>query len=139
MSLEENKRLVHQIVEKVSRGDLDAGAEMLTADYRDYTDPPGVPSGPESAKQRWAMLRQGFPDGGATIEDVVAEGDKVAVRFTFYGTHLGELMGIPPTGKQVMVSGMDINRITSGKIAERWAVFDMLGMMQQLGVISVPS
>ena len=72
------------------------------------------------------------------IEDVIAEGDKVAVRFTFRGTHQGELMGIPPTGKQVTISGMDINRIAGGKIAERWAVFDMLGMLQQLGVMPAP-
>jgi predicted ester cyclase len=81
------------------------------------------------------MLRQAFPDGGVTIEEVIAEEDKVAVRFTYRGTHQGELMGIAPTGTQVTVSGMDINRIVEGKIAERWAVFDMLGILQQLGVV----
>jgi steroid delta-isomerase-like uncharacterized protein len=138
MSTEENKALVHQIVEAVNQGNFAAGAELLAADYRDYSDPPGAPTGPEGAKQRWAMLRQAFPDGGVTIEDKIAEGDKVAVRFIFHGTHQGELMGIPPTGRQVSVSGMDINCIRGGRIAERWAVFDMLSLLQQLGVLPMP-
>ena len=72
------------------------------------------------------------------LEDMIAEGDKVAVRFTLRGTHGGDLMGIPPTGKPVAVTGIDINRIADGKIAERWANFDALGLMQQLGVIPTP-
>jgi predicted ester cyclase len=84
------------------------------------------------------MLRQAFPDGGVVIEDIIAEGDKVAVRFSFHGAHQGEFMGIPPTGKQVIVSGMDINRIVEGKLIERWAVFDMLSLLQQLGVMPTP-
>ena len=76
-----------------------------------------------------------FPDLHETVEDIFAEGDKVVTRFTMRGTHQGELMGIPPTGKQVTMTGMTIHRIVSGKIVEDWVVADFLGMMQQLGTI----
>jgi steroid delta-isomerase-like uncharacterized protein len=138
MSTETHKALCQRIVAEVMRGNLDAAGELLTTDYSDHADPLGTPPGAESAKQRWAMLRTAFPDGRITIEDMIAEGDKVAVRFTFRGTHTGDFMGMPPSGKQVAVTGIDINRIASGKLAERWANFDTLGMLQQLGVMPPP-
>jgi steroid delta-isomerase-like uncharacterized protein len=124
------------VVEAVNQGDLDAAATYLAADYVDDSDPPGTPPGSVSALQRWAMLRAAFSDARVTIDDMVAEGDTVAVRFTLRGTHTGELMGIPPTGRQVVVTGIDINHIVGGQIAERWANVDTLGMLQQLGVSS---
>ena len=81
------------------------------------------------------MVRSAFPDMQATIEDMIAEGDKVAVRYTGTGTHKGELMGIPATGKQIAVTGIEIIRIAGGKMVERWEAFDNLSFMQQLGVI----
>ncbi len=84
------------------------------------------------------MYRSAFPDLQATVEDQVAEGDKVASRFTFRGTHRGELAGIPPTGNQVEVTGIVISRIEGGKGAEDWSNYDALGMMQQLGVVPPP-
>jgi predicted ester cyclase len=84
------------------------------------------------------MFRAAFPDLHGTIEDQIAEGDKVVSRMTYRGTHQGELMGIPPTGKQVTMSFIGIHRITAGKVAEGWVNFDALGMMQQLGVIPSP-
>ena len=91
-----------------------------------------------SIKQIFAALRSGFPDFQTTIEDLIAEGDKVAVRISWQGTHKGELMGIPPTGKHVKVTEMQIYRMTDGKIIERWVETDVFGMMQQLGIISTP-
>ena len=88
-----------------------------------------------SVKQIFAALRAGFPDFQTTIEDLIAEGDKVAGRISWQGTHKGELMGIPPTGKHVKVTEMQIYRMTNGKIVERWVESDVLGMMQQLGII----
>ena len=76
-----------------------------------------------------------FPNVEEIIEDQVAEGDKVATRLTFSGTHSGELMGIPPTGKQVTFTAITIDQLVDGKITERWHLFDTLGMLQQLGVI----
>ncbi len=136
MSTEENKTLVRTVVELFNQGDLDAAATYLAADYVDYSDPPGTPRGNMSTKQRWSMLRGAFSDAHVTIDDLVAEGDTVAVRFTLRGTHTGELFSLPPTGSQVAVTGIDINRIMKGQIVERWANFDTLGMLQQLGVSS---
>ncbi len=84
------------------------------------------------------MFRQAFPDSYFTVEDMIAEGDKVATRKTFHGTHQGEFMGIPPTGQQVSIGLIDIVRIVDGRVVEHWAMGDNLGMMQQLGVIPQP-
>jgi predicted ester cyclase len=81
----------------------------------------------------------GIPDLRVTIEELVAEGDKVAVRRSYEGTHRGELLGIPPTGKQVRIGGISIFRLTEGKIAEHWEQLDRLALMQQLGVIPAPA
>jgi steroid delta-isomerase-like uncharacterized protein len=84
------------------------------------------------------MFLSGLPDLATTVEDTIAEGDKVAARWTARGTHNGELMGIPPTGKKVAMTAISIHRIVDGKIAESWINFDALGMMQQLGVAPAP-
>ena len=81
------------------------------------------------------MFRQAFPDSYFTVEDMIAEGEKVATRKTFHGTHQGEFMGIPPTGQQVSMGLIDIVRIADGRVVEHWSMGDNLGMMQQLGVI----
>jgi predicted ester cyclase len=81
------------------------------------------------------ILLQAFPDLQITVEDMVAEGDKVAVRWRLRATHQGEFMGIPPTGNQVTMTGIDINRLEGGRLVERWGNEDMLGLLQQLGVM----
>jgi steroid delta-isomerase-like uncharacterized protein len=139
MSTEENTALVRRAVEAFNRGDGDAVEELFAADYVDY-DPSraALPPGPEGVTQAWQMMRAAFPDLEATIDDLIAEGDRVAVRGHIHGTHDGELMGIPPTGKRVTIALIDINRIADGRLAERWAVVDMLGLLQQLGAIPTP-
>jgi predicted ester cyclase len=94
--------------------------------------------GLESIKQFYKGLWAAFPDSRVTIEDVIAEGDKTAVRYTFSATHQGDFMGIPPTRRKVNVDGVTILRFANGKCVERWGQMDMLGLMQQLGVISPP-
>jgi predicted ester cyclase len=89
----------------------------------------------EAYKQFLTQVLAAFPDGRWTVEDQVAEGDKVVTRWSFTGIHRGNLMGIAPTGKQVTTSGVMIDRIVGGKIAEEWEEYDALGMMQQLGAI----
>jgi predicted ester cyclase len=84
------------------------------------------------------MYRTAFPNIHVTIEDQIAEGDKVVTRWTGHGTHQGELMGIPPTNKAVTVTGIAIDRIVAGKIVEHWENFDQLGMLVQLGVVPPP-
>jgi predicted ester cyclase len=90
-------------------------------------------------KQFAAGMREAFPDLQVTIEEQIAEGDRVLTRFRTRGTHQGELWGIPPTGKEVQITNMSMCRIEGGKMAEEWPAPDRLGMMQQLGVIGQPS
>ena len=107
---------------------------FFAPDYVDHSRP-GLPPGPEGVTAFIAVVRAAFPDLVVGIADTVAEGDKVAVRGTLRGTHRGEFLGIPPTGKPFAVSFIDLNRIAGGKLVERWASQDDLGMLQQLGVI----
>ena len=139
MSAEQNKTLVRRFVDEVqSRGNIDAIDELCSPEVVNHSAPPGVPSNCEGIKQVTAMFRQAFPDSYFTIEDMIAEGDKVATRKTFHGTHQGEFMGIPPTGQQVSIGLIDIVRIVDGRVVEHWSMGDNLGMMQQLGAIPQP-
>ena len=139
MSTDDNRTLTQRFYEEVwNKGNLDAVDDLMTSDFVDHAAPPGFPSGPEGAKQVFTMYRNAFPDFRLSVEDLIAEDDRVVARWVTQGTHQGELMGIPPTGKPVTVTGIDVFRIAGGKIAEHWAEFDMLGLMQQLGVIPAP-
>jgi steroid delta-isomerase-like uncharacterized protein len=118
-----------------------AGGEILDsiiADTWQLHDPASPPSGRgvAGAQNFMAPLHQAFPDIHFTIEDQIAEGETVCTRWLVEGTHRAELMGIPPTGRTVQLSGMTIQRIVDGKIVEDWANWDALGMLRQLGVIS---
>jgi predicted ester cyclase len=101
---------------------------------------PGFPlaQGVDGLKQLLTVYLTAFSNRRVTIEDALAEGDRVVVRTTFRGTHTGSLMGIPPTGKQVTVSALNFFRIVNGRAAEQWVNNDDMGMMQQLGVIPAP-
>lgn len=137
---EENKALVRREIEEVfNRGNLDAAEELYAPDYvgHDPTEPEDI-RGLEGARQYAAVFRSAFPDLQATVEDQVAEGDRVATRITVRGTHQGELEGIAPTGNRVEIVGIFISRIEGGKIVEDWTNYDALGLMQQLGVIPEP-
>jgi steroid delta-isomerase-like uncharacterized protein len=142
MSTEDNKALARRFHEEIfSQGNITLIDEICDANwtYHDPGDPQGTwPRGPQGARQLINLYRTAFPDLQFTYEDQVAEGDKVVSRWTVRGTHKGELMGIPPTGKQTTVTGITIMRIADGKIAEDWANFDALGMLQQFGVIPAP-
>ncbi len=139
MSVEENKAIERRFIkEVVNKGDLAVLDELLATNFVDHSAPPGVAPDREGYKQFFAMTHSAFPDFHSTLEDMFAEGDKVVQRFTARGTHKGEFMGIPPTGKQVTITGIGIHRITGGKIVEDWVNMDMLGMMVQLGVVPPP-
>ena len=138
MSAEENKAQVRRAHEAISAGDLDTFVQFLAPDVVDHSLPPGFPSGAEGSRQFIAMLRSAFPDFRVTADDVIAEGDTVVARVTARGTHRGEFMGIPATGKEATWSTMEIVRIVNGKTVERWAESDALGLMQQLGLIPAP-
>ena len=138
MSTEQNKDLVRRFYEEVfNKKNLAVIGDFLDPRIIEHALPPGLPSGSEGSKQFIGMYLAAFPDLHLTAEDLIAEGDKVAARFTLRGTHKGEFMGIPPTGKQVTMAGIQIVRTADGRIAENWVNFDALGMVQQLGAIPV--
>jgi steroid delta-isomerase-like uncharacterized protein len=135
----ENKATVRRFVDEVqSGGNIDAIDELCSPEFVNHSAPPGVPSNCEGVKLVTAMFRQAFPDSYFTVEEMVAEGDKVATRKTFHGTHQGEFMGIPPTGQQVSIGLIDIVRIADGQVVEHWSMGDNLGMMRQIGVLPRP-
>lgn len=136
----ENKAIVRRFFsEVVNRRDMALAEEIVASDYIEHPSLPGVASGLAGFKQFAAMLVGAFPDLHVTIEDMVAEGDKVAVRVSVSGTHRGLFMGqILPTGKRAQWVGIDILRIAGGKVVERWNQRDLLGLMQQLGAIPAP-
>ena len=139
MSAKENKALVRRFVDEVqSQGNVDAIYEFCSPEFVNHSAPPGLPPDREGIKVVTAMFRGAFPDSYFTVEDMIAEGDKVTTRKTFHGTHEGEFMGIPPTGRQVSMGLIDIVRISEGRVVEHWSVGDNLGMMQQLGVVPQP-
>ena len=136
---EENKTILRRWIEEVwHEGNVDAVDEFVTDTYVRHD--PNAPEirGPEAEKQLLAMYLSAFPDLRFTIEDMVAEGDKVVVRYSIRGTHKGELLGIPPTDKQVTLTATETYRLVEGKIDEQWVNMDTLGMMQQLGAIPAP-
>jgi steroid delta-isomerase-like uncharacterized protein len=137
VSTETNKAIVRRYFDQVlneRRHDL---AEEFLADTIEMHGS-GLAPGLEVVKQWLSMFATAFPDGHQTIEDVVAEGDRVVARTTFNGTHQAEMQGIPATGKTVSISSITIFRLDNGKIAEGWLVSDNLGMMQQLGIVPAP-
>lgn len=133
MSLEENKALVHRLIDEVSNdGKFEVLEELLSADYMEHAGPPGLPPGREAFKQLVLVFRNAFPDWRFTIEAAVAEGDRVAIRGTGRGTHQGSFLHFPATGKQVEMQAMHIFRIDGGKIVARWGQPDIMGLMQQI-------
>ena len=139
MSVETNTALVHRMFEAISTGDV-ALADELFADDWENVDPslPPLPRGPEGAKVLLGMFRTAFPDFAISIDETVAEGDKVAASFTCHGTNSGDFMGIPATGKDITITGTGIFRFRDGKFVQNRVNFDALGLMQQLGVAPRP-
>ena len=136
MSTENDKAAVRQFYEEVFNKKNLAGVDaFVSSNQIDHGLPPGFPAGMEGSKQFIGMYLTAFPDLHVTVEDMISEGDKITSRCTYRGTHRGELMGIPPTGKQVTVTGIEINRFEDGKSVEHWLEYDALGMLQQLGVV----
>jgi len=135
MSTEENKALMRRLYEEVwNQGNM-ATVDVLLAADSVLHDPAHLVRGPEGFKAYVSAFRAAFPDLHATVEDQIAEGDRAAMRFSVIATHKGEFQGIPPTGKQITLSGINIQRIVDGKIVENWVNLDALGMLQQLGVL----
>ena len=137
---EQNKIIVRRAIEEVyNEGKLDVVDELVSGDFVAHvSSSPEDIHGPTGMKQFVASLREGFPDLHITIEDQIAEGDKVVTRWTVRGTHTGPFQGIPATGKQATMSGIEIDRVVDGKAIECWTSADDLGLLQQLGVVPTP-
>lgn len=139
MSVEENKALVRRLYEEVwVKGNLAVVDEVLASNFVLHNVPQGVKPDREGYKQWASMVSSGITDIQGECEDQIAEGKKVASRWTMTGKHTGELMGIPATNKQITMRGITIDRLEGGKIVEEWNEIDNMGMMQQLGVVKPP-
>jgi steroid delta-isomerase-like uncharacterized protein len=135
MSTERNKEIVRRYQEAYNNNDLDALHEVIAMDVLTPKIYPGVPAGLEGAKAVHRIALLGMPDFHTTIEDLIAEDDKVVARVTLTGTHTGNFFGIPATGKKVKFTGTYLLRIANGKIVEHWGEEDGISLMQQLGII----
>ena len=139
VSAEESKATMRRYLDVFEQGNIDLLDELLAPDYVNRTPAtPDLPTGPEGVKGVVTMFRSAIPDLRVIVEDMIAEGDKVAVRYTLEGTHEGELFGVPPTGQRLSIKSMTVERVSDGKIREHWRVTDNLEMMQQLGVVPEP-
>jgi len=137
MSAESNKQLFQRFLDEVvSRKNLEAIDEFVARDFIEHEElPPGVPPGLEGIKFFFAEWAKGFPDGRASLDMSIAEGDLVVGYETWRGTHTGEYLGMPPSGKTVAYKVIDIVRVANGKVVEHWGVGDNLALMQQIGAI----
>jgi steroid delta-isomerase-like uncharacterized protein len=132
---EKNKILVRNLIEEVwNQGSFSVVDDLVSGEYIGQSAPETF-RGPDSYKQFYSTLRTAFPDIRFTIEDQIAEGDKVATRWIARATHTGEYQGISPTGRKGVITGITINRTSNGKIIEGWTNWDTFGLLKQLGVI----
>ena len=136
MSEENNKALVRRFYEEIDKGNLNAMDELVAEDYIDHNPPPfpGLAPGREGLKQAFRIFWEATP-GYHRIEDQIAEGDKVVTRLTAIGKHEGDLPGAPRTGNDMKMTSITIHRIANGKLAEKWSEKDVLGLLQQIGVM----
>jgi steroid delta-isomerase-like uncharacterized protein len=134
MATKDNKELVRKFWEVAEKGDYDAFGDYIREDSLDHSPMPGQPPGLEGVKYIFKMLKAAMPDFSQEIVDMVAEGDRVVVRAVSRGTHQGEMMGLPPTGKQVQIDEIHIVRVKDGKMTEHWGLVDQAALMAQLGL-----
>jgi steroid delta-isomerase-like uncharacterized protein len=139
VSEEDNKAVIRRWIEAYNNRDMQAEADVLDPGYVAHVPAaPGPLEGLEAWRKFTAPFVEAFPDLRLTVEDILSEGDKVAARVAFHGTHRGEFQGIAPTGKEVAFSSIEVNRVVGGKVEEHWVELDLLGLMQQLGAIPEP-
>jgi predicted ester cyclase len=134
--VESNKALVRRFYEEIDKGNIGVLDEVVAEDYLDHNPPPfpGLASGREGLKQAFTMFQHATP-GYHQIEDQIAEGDKVVTRLTSIGKHEGDLPGAPQTGNDLKMTSITIHRIANGRLVEKWSEKDMMGFLQQIGVM----
>ncbi len=139
MSTEQNKALVRRLFEQSDNHNGELPPDLFAPDYIYHFPASPEPLPYQGHVQMARMFYAAFPNLQHSIEDQIAEGDRVVTRITIRGAHQGELMGMPPTGKQIIVTAISIDRIVNGKIVEEWVNSDVLGMLQQLGAVPMPT
>ncbi len=140
MPIEENKAIIRRAYEELwNERNVEVVDELVTEDFLNHAAPPDRQRGRQGLKDVVRMFESAFPDFRYEVEDVIAEGEKVAVRDVFTGTQRGYFTGIPATGNRVTMEAIHIYRFSEGRLAEHWAARDDLGMMRQLGVLPPPS
>jgi steroid delta-isomerase-like uncharacterized protein len=139
--MSDNKATMRRIYEEVfSQGDFDLGEELLADDFVEHEElPPGIPPGKEAPRALMSMMRGAFPDFHVTVEEMLEDGSKVISRVRFAGTHQGEFMGMPTTGKPFDIAAIDFVEFRDGKAVAHWGVMGMTAMMQQLGIGGPPA
>lgn len=140
MSVEESKAIMRQYFKGAwEQGNIGLLDELLAPDYINHSPAtPDLSTGPQEVKEVVSMFRNAMPDLRVVIEEMLAEGDKVATRYALEGTHRGELFGIAPTGQQLSIKSITVERVAEGKIWEHWRVTDEMGILRQLGVFPPP-
>ena len=139
MSAHDNKTLVRLIIEEAfNKGNLDIADGRLSDDYQVHMPGGSLRRGPQAFKASIGIWRGAFDDIHMTIEDVIGDGDLVANRFTTRGTHTGPLMGLPATGRQIVVQGQELHRVVDGRVSESWICDDVPSILVQLGILSIP-
>ena len=135
-----NKQIVDEFITALfTTGDLTAVDRYVDPGFVNHDPPfPGAPDGPQGMRMAGEIFRRAFPDWHSDVQQLIAEGDLVAENFIARGTHRGAVMGETPTGREVVLRGVNIFRIANGKIVERWGRLDQLGLLQQLGLAAVP-
>ena len=138
MSEQQNKAIVRRYYDEVlNQGKVEVLEELAIPDYVEHNSFPGQAAGLVGLRQRaaalWIAFRPQF-----TLDDLIGEGDRVAVRWTNHGTHQGDFLGMPATGRTFTITGIDIHVLRDGKLAEHWDVVDQLSLLQQLGILPMP-
>ncbi len=138
MSIDTNKDLVRAFEAHINARELDEAIALLSPDFVDHTPGVGLPSGIDGVRAFFTMQYTGLPDNHRQSMEMIGEGDKVVHRLSGEGTHEGMLLGMPPTGRRVTWSCIDIWRVEDGRLVEHWVEADMLGLMQQIGLVPPP-
>ena len=129
------KALLSRFYAEVNAGNLGVIDELIAEDFVEHEEFPGIAKDKEGVKQFFTIFRSAFPDMRMDAHEVLADGDLLCARATMSGTHQGEFMGMPPSGKRFEVTGFDLLRIRDGQVTEHWGLMDAMKMMQQLGAI----
>lgn len=138
VSVDRNKAVLRGLKDAINSGSFDVFDELVVEDFQEHLNVVGAAPGREGYRQMMQGMRAAFPDFAVEHYNIIGEGDTVSFRMIATGTHQGDFAGIPPTGKQIAVQGMEMMRFEDGRAVERWGEIDQLGMLQQLGVMPAP-